>query len=465
MKWSVIFLLVVTTVSASAQEKSIYGINADSTRLYGCDSNELIIENHTQDIPGFLFNTGNGRTVFKRGVIKLRDSLYLIGGDTLKYNAWVQGGNKWGRTGVLGTLDSNHLDIYTNNKLQGRWTNTGRLLIGTSLDSGYKLQVNGTSLFSDRVYISGGKGDGGGQIFFKNGANEYMDAIGTVGYDLFFRTRNISQNFQFQFGTSPQSLSFTSSTGGDISLVTPSSSLNFFNVNRVDGGSNNSLYLISNNYSGNDGVVVTRNPRSTLQTDPIFTIKQSDTIVLDALKNGRVGIGTSSPSAQLHTTGSVRFAGLTNDSTQTRIVVSDVNGNLSYRSASSLAAADVLRSSLAVNGTIRAKELKLSQEGWPDYVFDSTYMLSPLKEVESYIRKNRHLPGIPSADEVAKDGLSVGENQAALTKKIEELTLYTIALEKKLAAQGELLKLMQEQMNEIEKEKQHTKRVGRFRRS
>jgi hypothetical protein len=173
--------------------------------------------------------------------------------------------------------------------------------------------------------------------------------------------------------------------------------------------------------------------------------------VMSIMQTGKIGVGTTAPSAQLHTTGSIRFAGLTNDSTQTRILVSDANGNLYYRSALSLAAADVLRSSLAVNGTIRAKELKLSREVWPDYVFDSTYQLSPLKEVEEYIRKNGHLEGIPSATEVAKDGLSVGENQAALTKKIEELTLYSIELEKKMAAQNNMLELMQQQINDLKR--------------
>jgi len=60
-------------------------------------------------------------------------------------------------------------------------------------------------------------------------------------------------------------------------------------------------------------------------------------------------------SAQLHTTGDVQFAGLTNDSTQTRVLVSDANGKLYYRNASSLAAADVLRSSLAINGPSKLK--------------------------------------------------------------------------------------------------------------
>lgn len=56
-------LLLAATVCA--QPKQVYTINADTTKLTGCDSNELIIENHTQNVPGFLYNTGNGRTILK----------------------------------------------------------------------------------------------------------------------------------------------------------------------------------------------------------------------------------------------------------------------------------------------------------------------------------------------------------------------------------------------------------------
>lgn len=87
----IFFLFLVFSVTLSAQQ--VYTITADSTKLTGCDSNELIIENHTQGVPGFLYNTGKGRTAFKRPLTKINDTFYLIGVDTLKLrnpNAWVQ---------------------------------------------------------------------------------------------------------------------------------------------------------------------------------------------------------------------------------------------------------------------------------------------------------------------------------------------------------------------------------------
>src|ERR1700749_297004 len=108
MKHLFLFTLSILTYSLlSAQTPVVYAINADSTRLTGCDSNELIIETHTQGVPGFLYNTGKGRTAFKRTRMKINDTFYLVGADTLKLrnpSAWVQGGNKFGTTGILGTL-------------------------------------------------------------------------------------------------------------------------------------------------------------------------------------------------------------------------------------------------------------------------------------------------------------------------------------------------------------------------
>ena len=140
-----LLLCVLIFLCHELSAQYVYTINADSVKITNCDSSELIIENHTQNVPGFLFNTGNGRTIFKRGALKLTDTSYLVGGDTVKWrnNAWVQGGNSFGATGVLGTNDSNHLDLYTSNTQQARITKTGNFLIGGTADNFNKLQVNG----------------------------------------------------------------------------------------------------------------------------------------------------------------------------------------------------------------------------------------------------------------------------------------------------------------------------------
>src|SRR6187402_2851256 len=105
MKKLLIFSIVCLLLDSLSAQK-VYTITADSVKITGCDSAELIIENHSQGVPGFLYNTGRGRTVFKKALVKINDTMYMIGPDTLKIrtpNAWLQGGNTFAATGVLGT--------------------------------------------------------------------------------------------------------------------------------------------------------------------------------------------------------------------------------------------------------------------------------------------------------------------------------------------------------------------------
>jgi hypothetical protein len=97
------------------------------------------------------------------------------------------------------------------------------------------------------------------------------------------------------------------------------------------------------------------------------------------------------------------------------------------------------QATLAVNGDIFCKKIQVTQTGWPDYVFQQNYHLLPLQEVAEYIKQNNHLPEVPSADELKRDGLNLGDNQATLLKKIEELTLYAIEQNKKLEVQQQQL--------------------------
>lgn len=89
---------------------------------------------------------------------------------------------------------------------------------------------------------------------------------------------------------------------------------------------------------------------------------------------------------------------------------------------------------LCVNGKIRAKEIIVETTGWSDYVFAEGHQLQSLAEVEQHIKTAKHLPGVPSAKEVSEKGVSVGDMQAILLAKIEELTLHQIAQERELSA-------------------------------
>lgn len=81
-----------------------------------------------------------------------------------------------------------------------------------------------------------------------------------------------------------------------------------------------------------------------------------------------------------------------------------------------------------VNGTIKCKEIEVTLDGWEDRVFNGDYNLKSLVEVEKFIEANKHLPDIPSEAEVLENGVNLGEMDALLLRKIEELTLYVIQL-------------------------------------
>ena len=97
---------------------------------------------------------------------------------------------------------------------------------------------------------------------------------------------------------------------------------------------------------------------------------------------------------------------------------------------------------LSVNGKIRAHEIKVEITGWPDYVFGEDYKKRSLLDLEKYISNHKHLPEIPSENEVSQNGIALGDMNKLLLKKIEELTLYLIEMKKENISQ-------QKQINDL----------------
>jgi hypothetical protein len=106
---------------------------------------------------------------------------------------------------------------------------------------------------------------------------------------------------------------------------------------------------------------------------------------------------------------------------------------------------------LDVNGTIRAKEVKV-ETNWADHVFQEDYNLPTLDTVESYIKENKHLPDIPSAKEVEEEGLSMSQMMAKQMQKIEELTLYVIEQNKQITEQNNKLESQNNEIATLKKE-------------
>ncbi|WP_185206604.1 cell wall anchor protein [Chryseobacterium sp. C3] len=136
------------------------------------------------------------------------------------------------------------------------------------------------------------------------------------------------------------------------------------------------------------------------------------------------------------------------------------NGKLFLGTNPSNTCADCNDYRLFVKDGIRTEKIKVdvsTTNGWADYVFKNDYKLKTLEEVEKHIAENGHLPNIPSASEIEKNGINLGEMDAKLLEKIEELTLYSIEQNKqikRLQEENKALRSQSEDIKELKKQVQ-----------
>ena len=179
---------------------------------------------------------------------------------------------------------------------------------------------------------------------------------------------------------------------------------------------------------------------------------------------GNVGIGTNTPTESLSVKMKGASIGLYDENT-----TSKANNRIARYSNSLVIQNDFLGSwkdniifhdngnvcigklktnyKLDVNGTIRANEIIVEDPSTADFVFEDTYKLKSLREVEQFIKKNKHLPDVASAKEMKANGVKQGEMNAKLLQKIEELTLYLIQIKK----ETNLLRKENKELNEVNK--------------
>jgi hypothetical protein len=217
-----------------------------------------------------------------------------------------------------------------------------------------------------------------------------------------------------------------------------------------------------------------------------YAFSANDAEIMRLDESGNVGIGTQDPRAELDVKGGVYadkirstydpdqeyinfdtdavFSGdrrlsfrLNNDGSRTgnvfyafsandaEIMRLDESGNVGIGTQDP-------RSRLAVSGTVTAQEVVVTETGWPDFVFADGYDLPSLREVEAHIEREGRLPGVPSAEAVAAEGVRLGEMNATLLQKVEELTLYAIEQRKRVKAQRERAETMQAEKEALRRE-------------
>lgn len=178
--------------------------------------------------------------------------------------------------------------------------------------------------------------------------------------------------------------------------------------------------------------------------------------------NGNLLVGGTSDdnTARLNVTGSIKQSDVTSkylradaNGKLVAAAVSEDNSNananlirIDSKSAGYLAVGDFTGSGLTsfptgyrmiVQDGILTERMNLalkSSQSWADYVFEPSYRLMPLNEVEEFVKENKHLPNVPSADEMVQKGLDVAQTSKMFMEKIEELTLYMIELKKEVEA-------------------------------
>lgn len=200
------------------------------------------------------------------------------------------------------------------------------------------------------------------------------------------------------------------------------------------------------------------------------TLNNADVAILP---NGNVGIGTTSPGLKLDVNGVFRSNGMVtllgpgtvsepvNTDKRGLYVDNDVSTSWNLLTLRNVAgtmmtvtgAGNVVIGAnnrpgykLAVDGTIGARRVKVSQESWADYVFHPDYKFPSIEELELFIASRRHLPGVPSAEEVESNGVDLGDMNKILLEKVEELSLYIISLKKQLDAQQAQITALQRQL-------------------
>lgn len=180
-------------------------------------------------------------------------------------------------------------------------------------------------------------------------------------------------------------------------------------------------------------------------------------------RNGYIGIGTSNPKAKLTVAGDVQaqmfvsgdFFVKANNAPRLRLREESSGQDAAIRVGIPGVSIDVEKvnnaifiqkygnvgigttkpnAKLTVAGNIRAREVKVTADAGADFVFEENYILRPLAEVEQFVKENKHLPEIAPAAEMVKEGVKTGEFQIQLLQKIEELTLYMIAMQKEVEA-------------------------------
>ncbi len=233
---------------------------------------------------------------------------------------------------------------------------------------------------------------------------------------------------------------------------------------------NNYQLQIASSFTVNDRLFFRKIATGTLSSSNTiwieFATRTNNTFNGNQIVNGTVGIGTTTPNSLTALDvngraavrsifyvndvmggngGDIRIGPNTGGPSSTVFMIGGIDASevmrINYNKNVGIGTA-IPDEKLTVKGKIHTQEVRVDMSGplVPDYVFAEDYKLKSLQEVEDYIKENKHLPEIPSAQEIEKNGLMLAEMNMSLLKKIEEMTLYMIEMKKENEKQNEIIK-------------------------
>ncbi len=347
-------------------------------------------------------------------------------------SGWSLTGNSGTNPSInfIGTTDAKDLAFRINNTERLRLSQSGRLITNSPNTS---------------VFIGNNAGNDTYTGYDNVAVGAYTLISGTSGYD--------------NTAVGSNALRYTSTGRDNTGIGTKALMNSQGSISNVNVGSHSGFYTSTGNYnsalgtlsmhyttSGSENTVVGYFAMRTNTTGSYNTALESGADVGANNLTNATAIGyrayvTTNNSLVLGSIAGVNGAsastnvgiGTTSPNSNARL---DVNGNIFSSGKIAIGTTDMAKIadySLVVNGEAICNKLRVKlYTNWPDFVLEEKYNLLPIAQLEEYINANKHLPDIPAAAQVAKEGIDVGGNQALLLQKIEELTLYIIEQNKKI---------------------------------